>query len=148
MKSYVVKDELPEGVKPDEDKIKKNVDSSKWDVKVDGQKVEYSATKDLLSEMNKDKSKAYKVPTIGLVAEVAKGGDVSFDNTFDTVINDQTVKSNQVSNKAPEVTKSSLEKFIVEDGKLVKENKAKKGDDVNYRINYNKANDKETNKVE
>ena len=147
MKSYVVKDELPEGVKPDEKEIKKNVDASKWDVKVDGQKVEYTATKDLLADMNKDKSKAYKVPTIGLVAKVAKGGDVNFDNTFDTVINDSTVKSNQVSNKAPEVTKSSLEKFIVEDGKLVKENKAKKGDDVNYRINYNIGNDKETKKV-
>ena len=147
IKSYVVKDELPEGVKPDEKEIKKNVDASKWDVKVDGQKVEYTATKDLLADMNKDKSKAYKVPTIGLVAKVAKGGDVNFDNTFDTIINDNTVKSNQVSNKAPEVTKSSLEKFIVEDGKLVKENKAKKGDDVNYRINYNIGNDKETKKV-
>ena len=147
MKSYVVKDELPDGVVPNEKEIEKNVDKSKWDVKIDGQKVEFSATKELLADMNKDKTKAYKVPTIGLVATVDKAGDANFENTFDTIINDQTVKSNQVSNKAPEVTKSSLEKYIVEDGKLVKENKAKKGDDVNYRINYNIGNDKETNKV-
>ena len=147
IKSYVIQDELPEGVEPDKENIEKNTDKDKWDVKIDGQKVTYTATKGLLEEMNKDKSKAFKVPTVGLVAKVVKGDKANFDNTFDTIINDNTVKSNQVSNKAPELIKSSLEKYIVEDGKLVKENKAKKGDDVNYRINYNIGTDKEMNKV-
>ena len=147
MKSYVIQDEVPEGVEPDKENIEKNTDKDKWDVKIDGQKVTYTATKGLLEDMNKDKSKAYKVPTVGLVAKVVKGEGANFDNTFDTIINDDTVKSNQVSNTPPKLVKSSLEKFIVEDGKLVKENKAKKGDDVNYRINYNIGTDKETNKV-
>ena len=147
MKSYVIQDEVPEGVEPDKENIEKNTDKDKWDVKVDGQKVTYTATKGLLEDMNKDKSKAFKVPTVGLVAKVVKGEGANFDNTFDTIINDDTVKSNQVSNTPPKLVKSSLEKFIVEDGKLVKENKAKKGDDVNYRINYNIGTDKETNKV-
>lgn len=114
IKSYVISDDVPEGVEPNKEKIEKNTDKDKWDVKVEGQKVTYTAKEALLNDMNKDKTKAYKVPTVGLVGTVVKGGDANLDNSFDTIINDSTVESNVVTNTPPKVVKPAVEKSVVD----------------------------------
>ena len=142
MKSYVVKDELPEGVEPNKEAIEKNVDKDKWDVKVDGQKVTYTATKDYLEQMNKDKSKKFDVADIGLVATVTKGGDANLDNTFDTEINNKPVHSNQVSNKPPKVVKQNAKKSVSTD-KILDFNKK-----YQYGLDFTIPNDKKYKDIE
>lgn len=142
IKSYVMKDKLPEGVTPDKDAIEKNVDKSKWDVKIDGQNVTVTATKDLLADMNKDKTKAFKVPTVGLVATVTKGGDAGLDNTFDTIINDNTVKSNKVTNTPPPIVKKQAKKTVSTD-KIVDFNQK-----YQYGLDFTIPNDKNYKDVE
>lgn len=142
IKSYVMKDKLPEGVTPDKGAIEKNVDKSKWDVKIDGQNVTVTATKDLLADMNKDKTKAFKVPTVGLVATVTKGGDAGLDNTFDTIINDNTVKSNKVTNTPPPIVKKQAKKTVSTD-KIVDFNQK-----YQYGLDFTIPNDKNYKDVE
>ena len=110
--SYKMKDKLPEGVEPDKDETIKNVDKSKWDVKIEGNNVTVTAKKELLDEMNKDKTKAFKVPHVGLVATVIGGNAKPLDNTFDTFINDQIVKSNKVTNTPPPIVKKEAKKSV------------------------------------
>lgn len=142
IKSYVMKDKLPEGVTPDKDAIEKNVDKSKWDVKIDGQDVTVTATKDLLADMNKDKTKAFKVPTVGLVATVTKGGNANLDNTFDTIINDNTVKSNKVTNTPPPLVKKQAKKTVSTD-KVVDFNQK-----YQYGLDFTIPNDKNYKDIE
>lgn len=142
IKSYVIKDKVPEGVTPNKSEIDKVVDKSKWDVKVNGQEVTFTATKDLLASMNKDKSKAFKVPVAPLVVTVTKGGDANLDNTFDTIINDQTVKSNKVTNTPPKLVKKQAKKTVSTD-KIVDFNEK-----YQYGLDFTIPNDKNYKKLE
>lgn len=137
VKSYKVYDEVPKEVQPNEEEIKKNIDTKLWDVKVDGQKVTFSATKDLLSDMNKDKSKAFKINDLPIVGTVVKATDKPFENEFTTTIgtdgdHDMTVKSNKVKNKTPKPVESKIHKYIIDNGKLVEKNEVNQGDNLKY----------------
>lgn len=133
---YEINDEVPKEVEPSEKEIKANLDTKLWDVKVDGQKVTYSATKELLSQMNKDKSKAFDVPDVPLVGTVKEATDKEFENTFTTTLGDKDgsfdVKSNVVKNKTPKKIESKVHKYIIDNGKLVEKSKYKKGEPLNY----------------
>lgn len=142
IKSYVIKDTVPEGVEPNKEELDKTVDKDKWDVKVDGQTVTFTATKDLLEDMNKDKKKAFKVPTAPLVVTVTKGGDANLDNTFDTIINDATVKSNVVTNTPPELVKKAAKKTVSTD-KIVDFNEG-----YQYGLDFTIPNDKNYKSLE
>ena len=133
---YEINDEVPKEVEPSEKEIKANLDTKLWDVKVDGQKVTYSATKDLLSQMNKDKAKEFKVPDVPLVGTVKHPTDKEFVNDFTTTLGDKDgdfdVKSNKVKNTTPKKTESKVHKYIIDNGKLVEKSKYKKGEPLNY----------------
>lgn len=133
---YEINDEVPKEVEPSEKEIKANLDTKLWDVKVDGQKVTYSATKELLSQMNKDKSKSFDVPDVPLVGTVKEATDKEFENTFTTTLGNKDgsfdVKSNVVKNKTPKKIESKVHKYIIDDGKLVEKSKYKKGEPLNY----------------
>ena len=86
--------------------------------------------------MNKDKSKAFKVPVAPLVVTVTKGGDANLDNTFDTIINDQTVKSNKVTNTPPKLVKNKQKKTVSTD-KIVDFNEK-----YQYGLDFTIPNDK------
>ena len=148
--SYEVNDEVPEGFEPNEAEIKKNIDGKLWNVKVDGQKVTFTATKNLLADMNKDRSKAYKINDLPIVGTITKASDKPLENEFTTAIgkksvlkdgegnnngdggNKITVTSNKVVNNTPKPVESKVHKYIVENGKLVEKNDAKKGDKLTY----------------
>lgn len=146
--SYQVYDEVPDGFEPNEEEIKKNIDGKLWNVKVDGQKVTFTATKDLLSDMNKDLKKVFEVTDLPIVGTITKASDKPLENDFTTTIgtkstlkdgdngedggNKITVKSNKVVNTTPKPVESKVHKYIVENGKLVEKNESKKGEKLTY----------------
>ena len=142
IKSYVMKDDLPKGVEPDKEAMEKNIDKSKWEVKIDGQNVTITAKKELLDEMNKDKKKAFKVPDVGLVAKVVGGNTNPLDNTFDTIINDNTVKSNKVTNNPPPIVKKAAHKTVSTD-KIINFDEG-----YEYGLDFTVPNDKSYKKVQ
>lgn len=115
IKTYTMTDTLPDGVKYNATETEKLVDSKLWKITVDGQKITFAATADLLKSMNADKTKAYKVPITNVVATVVDGSK-DLKNTFTTTINDEDVKSNEVDNKSDKVDGLIQKRIETKDG--------------------------------
>ena len=101
IKNYSIEDKLPDFFVPDLDKCKAL--NPTYDVSFDEKTntITLTANKAMLEAMNKDLNSAYKVPTAILEGQVTKDNS-SYENNFDTFINDYTVKSNNVEVHTPD----------------------------------------------
>ncbi|MDG4969798.1 SspB-related isopeptide-forming adhesin [Lactococcus lactis] len=101
IKNYSIEDKLPDFFVPD--LVKCKALNPTYDVSFDEKTntVTLTANKAMLEAMNKDLNSAYKVPTAILEGQVTKDNS-SYENNFDTFINDYTVKSNNVEVHTPD----------------------------------------------
>lgn len=101
IKNYSIEDKLPDFFVPDLEKCKAL--NPTYDVSFDEKTntITLTANKAMLEAMNKDLNSAYKVPTAILEGQVTKDNS-SYENNFDTFINDYTVKSNNVEVHTPD----------------------------------------------
>ena len=101
IKSYVMPDHLPEGFDLDLEQSKAL--SPDYDFTFDEKTntVTLTANKATLEAMNKDLNQAYQVPKAILQGQVTKDNQ-TYENNFDTLINDYTVKSNNVEVHTPD----------------------------------------------
>lgn len=101
IKNYSIEDKLPDFFVPDLEKCKAL--NPTYDVSFDEKTntITLTANKAMLEAMNKDLNSAYKVPTVILEGQVTKDNS-SYENNFDTLINDYTVKSNNVEVHTPD----------------------------------------------
>ncbi|TNU77521.1 SspB-related isopeptide-forming adhesin [Lactococcus lactis] len=101
IKNYSIEDKLPDFFVPDLEKCKSL--NPTYDVSFDEKTNMFTLTanKAMLEAMNKDLNSAYKVPTAIIEGQVTKDNS-SYENNFDTLINDYTVKSNNVEVHTPD----------------------------------------------
>lgn len=101
IKNYSIEDKLPDFFVPDLEKCKAL--NPTYDVSFEEKTNTFTLTanKAMLEAMNKDLNSAYKVPTAILEGQVTKDNS-SYENNFDTLINDYTVKSNNVEVHTPD----------------------------------------------
>lgn len=101
IKNYSIEDKLPDFFVPNLEKCKSL--NPTYDVSFDEKTNTFTLTanKAMLEAMNKDLNSAYKVPTAILEGQVTKDNS-SYENNFDTFINDYTVKSNNVEVHTPD----------------------------------------------
>ncbi|MDG4977448.1 SspB-related isopeptide-forming adhesin [Lactococcus lactis] len=101
IKNYSIQDKLPDFFVPNIEKCKAL--NPTYDVSFDEKTntITLTANKAMLEAMNKDLNSAYKVPTAILEGQVTKDNS-SYENNFDTFINDYTVKSNNVEVHTPD----------------------------------------------
>ncbi|WKB49872.1 cell surface protein (plasmid) [Lactococcus lactis subsp. lactis] len=101
IKNYSIEDKLPDFFVPDLEKCKAL--NPTYDVSFEEKTntITLTANKAMLEAMNKDLNSAYKVPTAILEGQVTKDNS-SYENNFDTLINDYTVKSNNVEVHTPD----------------------------------------------
>lgn len=101
IKNYSIEDKLPDFFVPNLEKCKAL--NPTYNVSFDEKTntITLTANKAMLEAMNKDLNSSYKVPTAILEGQVTKDNS-SYENNFDTIINDYTVKSNNVEVHTPD----------------------------------------------
>jgi hypothetical protein len=101
IKNYSIEDKLPDFFVLNLEKCKAL--NPTYDISFDEKTntITLTANKAMLEAMNKDLNSAYKVPTAILEGQVTKDNS-SYENNFDTIINDYTVKSNNVEVHTPD----------------------------------------------
>lgn len=154
--TFTLGDDLPNELRIQKDKIKITDDKGKdvtkeGDLKVDEKNQSFRWTPKKPSDFSEKKLKVTVASQVSSEADLKKwkkdNNTFEIPNTGYLELDGKTLPTNKVPVFVKKKVHSDIKKHILEDNKLKDHNKSKKGNDINYQLDYTIGNDKNYKKV-
>ncbi|MFI8542212.1 LPXTG cell wall anchor domain-containing protein [Staphylococcus capitis] len=154
--TFTLGDDLPNELRIQKDKIKVTDDKGKdvtkeGDLKVDEKNQSFRWTPKKPSDFSEKKLKVTVASQVSSEADLKKwkkdNNTFEIPNTGYLELDGKKLPTNKVPVFVKKKVHSDIKKHILEDNKLKDHNKSKKGNDINYQLDYTIGNDKNYKKV-